>query len=73
MKMKRLSLKFVKESAQELLLSVEKIGRNKYEIFNSNVSIVVFGGLSKVVEVILGNDWKQRTGYSARINKPLPE
>lgn len=58
MKMKRLSLKFVKESAQELLLSVEKIGRNKYEIFNSNVSIVVYGGLTKVAEAILGTELK---------------
>ena len=55
----RLSLKFVKESARELLLSVEKIGRNRYEIFNNVKSVIVCGGLAKVAEAILGNDWQQ--------------
>ncbi len=50
--MKRLTLKVVKECARELLLSVEKVGKDKYEIFNSNVSVVVYGGLSKVAEIL---------------------
>lgn len=82
---RRLSLKFVKEAAREMLLSVEKVGRNRYEIFNNATSVVVCGGLNKVAEAILGNNWQQLTGYTARINvqcrerdlnteyKPLPE